>query len=255
MEYVEILRARRVLFWFGLSSLGCLALTLMGMYWSHAHANAGDSSFGSENLSSLVGIAVFGGIIVATALAGNLNAEHTTTAIIWTRPRSREAIAWGYVAVDLAAILAGYAIVLAAIVVGVVASGLLPHFHVDAARSLTQFALGMGGAAMWYGLVSVAAARLEGHGARVAALSWAVFLIGGGVIAAPVPDLLHYVIVALNYLNPLAWLGDLSSSGVHAGGGIHSVLHLDPWARALGAWAIALVAIVASTKLWSTREA
>lgn len=254
MQYVEILRARRVLFWFGVSCLGCLVFTLIGIYWSHGSVSGGSPS-GAENFSSLVGISAFGAIIIATALAGNLNAEHTTTAIVWTRPRSRESIAWGYVAVDLVAMFAGYGILVAAIVTGVAVSGLLPYFHVDAGKSLTVLALGMGAAAMWYALVSVAAARLEGHGVRVAALSWAVFLIGGGVIAAPLPDLLHYVIVALNYLNPLAWLGDLSSSGVHANGGIHSVIPLPGWARALGAWAIALIALVASTKLWSTREA
>jgi hypothetical protein len=98
----------------------------------------------------------------------------------------------------------------------------------------------------------VAAARVEGHGARFAALSWAIFLILVLVTAAPVPALIHYLIVALNYLNPLAWLGNLGSS--HSDGGNH-VIPFAASIRAAGAWAIAIVAIVASVKLWSTREA
>jgi hypothetical protein len=70
------------------------------------------------------------------------------------------------------------------------------------------------------------------------------------VFAAPLPALLHFLIIALNYLNPLAWLGNLGS---HSGGS--HIIPFDAPVRAAGAWAIALVAVVASVKLWSTREA
>ena len=251
MEYVEIQRARRVLFWYTVSLLGLFVLTAIAVYSSHPHVSGGGPN-GHQDLSSFVGAAVFGALIVATVLATGLNAEHATTAIIWTRPRSRESIAWRYIAVDFAAILAAYAILLAFIIGGMALFGALQYVWFDAARSLTQFLLGMGGTAMWYGLISVAAARVEGHGARFAGLSWAIFLILVLVTAAPLPALLHSLIIALNYLNPLAWLGNMGST--HADGGNH-VIPFAASIRAAGAWAIAIVAIVASVKLWATREA
>ena len=247
MEYVEILRARRVLFWYTAVLLGGFVLTAIAIYSSH-HVNGG---LNGHDLSAFVGAASFGALIVATFLATGLNAEHATTAIIWTRPQSRETIAWRYIAVDFAAILAAFAILLAFILGGMALFGVLSLVWFDPAASLTVFLLGMGAAAMWYGLIAAAAARVEGHGARFAGLSWAVFIILVLVAVAPLPDLLHYLIVALNYLNPLAWLGNLGSS--HGDGG-----HLIPFSapvRAAGAWLIAMVAIVASVKLWSTREA
>jgi hypothetical protein len=254
MEYVEIMRARRVLFWCALVLLAGLVLMAITVYAGHLHAGA-NAGIGTTQLSSLVGAAAFGAIIVATFLAPGLNAEHTTTAIIWTRPISRDAIAWRYIAVDFTAILAGYALMLAAILGGMALFGVLGAIQADAAQSLILFALGMGGAAMWYALVCVTAARLPGRGGLIAGLSWAVFMIVGGMIVVPLPDLPHYLIVALNYLNPLAWLGDVGSSGVHAHGATHSLIPFDASVRAAGAWAIALVAVVASIRLWSTREA
>jgi hypothetical protein len=248
VEYVEILRAQRFLFWYAGSLLGCFLLTLIAVYSSHAH---GHSTFsGSENMSSFVGVASFGALIAATFLATGLNAEHATTAIIWTRPQSRESIAWRYIAVDLVAILAAYVFLVVLIFGAMALFGALSVVRFDPAGILKVFLLGMGAATMWYGLISVAAARVEGHGARFAGLSWAVFIILGAVTAAPLPDLLHYIIIALNYLNPLAWLGNLGS---HSSGG-----HTIPFSasvRAAGAWLIAIVAIVAGVKLWATREA
>jgi hypothetical protein len=248
VEYVEIVRARRVLFWYTAALLISFVVTAIAVYFSH-HVNGGPNRH--ENLSAFVGAAAFGALIVATFLATGLNAEHATTAIIWTRPQSRETIAWRYIAVDFAAILAAYAILLAFIVGGMALFGVLSIVAFDPARSLTVFLLGTGAAVMWYGLIAVAAARVEGHGARLAGLSWAVFIILVLMAALPLPDLLHYLVVALNYLNPLAWLGNLGSS--HSDGG-----HLIPFSapvRAAGAWLIAMIAIVASVKLWSTREA
>ena len=91
MEYVEILRARRMLFWFGIVLLGMVALTAVSIYGGHAEVQRGT---GAVLLSKLVGGAVFGALVVATFMATGLNAEFATTAIAWTRPKTREAIAW-----------------------------------------------------------------------------------------------------------------------------------------------------------------
>ncbi|HWT05948.1 MAG TPA: hypothetical protein VN224_09355, partial [Xanthomonadales bacterium] len=69
-----------------------------------------------------------------------------------------------------------------------------------------------------------------------------------GLIGAHFPIWLHDVIVALNYANPVAWLGGMT---VQSHGGF---IPLSPWMRVAGEWLIALAAVAASVRLWSTRE-
>jgi hypothetical protein len=240
VEYVEILRARRVLFWSVMVLLGFVVLTALSIYGGHANV---DNRNGTVRFSVLVSGAVFAALIVATFIAPGLNAEAATTPIIWTRPQPRDAIAWRYVGVDAATIAIGYVLMLLAILAESALMGFLGKITFDAAPSLQHFVLGLGGALMWYGLVTVAAARLPGRGGLIAGLSWAVFLIVAGVVAAPLPPLLHYIIVALNYLNPFAYVG-----------GTTAAAPFDISVRTALVWAIAIVATVAGVRLWSTRE-
>ena len=242
MEYVEILRARRVLFWYGIVLLGLVLITALSVFGGHADIQRGNSD---TKFSSVLAGAMFGAFVVATFIATGLNAESATTAIIWTRPTARDTIAWRYVAVDAAAIAVGYAMIVVAILAVMAVIGVLDKVVYDVLFSLPVAALGLGAALMCYALVSLAAARLPGRGGLIAGLSWAVFLVAVGVRAAPLPSLLHGIIVALDYLNPLAYVG-----GTHSDSGVP----LDLPVRIAMVWAIAAVAAVASVRLWSTRE-
>jgi len=245
MEYVEILRARRVLFWFGAVLAAGLIITAVAWFFGHGH----NQNEGTERFSSLVGVASFAAIIIATLMVSGLSAESAnTTALIWTRPAPRDAIAWRFVAVDLVTVVIGYVVMIVAMLIGLGIVGSLGSITFDAALTLRAVALGLGGAAMWYAVVSAAAARLPGRGPLLAGLSWGLFPILTGLIGAHFPIWLHDVIVVLNYANPVAWLGGMTAQD-HGG-----FVPLSPWMRVAGEWLIALVAVAASVRLWSTRE-
>jgi len=247
MQYVEILRARRVLIWYGGVLLALFALAVISIYGGNGHGQLRHDG-GTDNISGLLMGCAVGAWIVTTCVAGGLNAETATLPITWTRPISRHTIAWRFVAVDVAAIVIGYAFLLALLLAFLAIFGAFGQIVLDG-RELRALALGLGTTLMWYGLIVLVSSRLGAHG-RVAGLSWVAFLLIGGLWSAPLPPLLHGIITALNYLNPIAYFGGSVGSSNHA--------HAIPFSqdvRALMAWAIAAVAITLSVRLWSTREA
>ena len=246
MEYVEILRARRILLWYGIVLLAIVGLAILAVYSGNGKVHTEN---GTVNFSSFVKAGTFGALVVATFIAPGLSAESATTPIIWTRPVTRESIAWRYIGIDVATIVIGYALLVASSLIVAAAADLLRLVTFTATASLTAFALGMGAAVMWYAMISVVAARLPGRGGMIAGLSWAVFLVTVALTAAPFPPLIHAVFTLLDYLNPMAWLGNMGSSERH------EIIALSAPLRAAGTWGIAAIAIVASVRLWSTREA
>jgi hypothetical protein len=247
MEYIELLRSRRILTWYTGILLAGLIIEALSFYLGHGK-NEGD---GTVRLSMLAGGASFGALLIATFVIPGLSAEAAhTTPLIFTRPMPRDAIATRYVLVDVATILIGYALTLAAMLLGIAIIGGMSHVTYDPPDVARNVLLGYGAALMWYAVVSVAAARLPGRGALFAGLSWAVFLMLTGFVHAHfLPQWLHDVVYALNYLNPTAWLGGMTPQGNS------SILPYDVVTRTVCEWAIALALIVASIRLWSTREA
>ena len=100
---------------------------------------------------------------------------------------------------------------------------------------------------MWYALCLLAAARIPERAGMIAGVSWAVFLVLGILAAVPLPPIVHALAIALNYLNPLAYF-----SGSDKGG---SLLGGIPLVKTILPWLIAIGALVAAVRLWSTREA
>ncbi len=247
MEYVEILRAKRILTWYTGCLIAGLIIEAISFYAGHGHI----SGNGTEAFGSLVGAAALGAIIIATFIGCGLSAEAAnTTALIWTRPAPRDAIGARFVAVDVAAIFTGYIILVIAMLVGIAIIGALPSITFDPSLIFRNFLLGFGGALMWYAVISVAASRLPGRGPLIAGLSWGVFLILTLLVHAHnFPIWLHDVFYALNFLNPTAWLGGMTPQGNA------SIIPLGVWQRTLGEWLIALALLIASVRLWSTREA
>ena len=246
MEYVEILRARRALTWYCGILLAVLVVTVISVYSKHSHMTG---SPGTISLSDLLKGCAFGAIVVATCVAPGLNAESGTLAIAWTRPMSRAAIAWRYIAVDALTIVVAYAFAVFIALAFLVPFGLLGSVVVD--RDVPMTILNsVGCSLMWYGLVNVVAARMDGRGGLVAGLSWAVFLVIGGLRVAPFPPLLHGVLTFLNYFNPLTYFQSVSSSHSTT----HTVLPLSPDLLTLIAWCFVAVTLVATVRLWSTRE-
>lgn len=252
MHYVELMRARRVLIGYGIALLAIIAVTALSMLAGPGHVHT-DFKVGSAPVilsSSIVAGCIFGALIVATLMIPGLNAEATTTPIIWTRPIARDTIAWRYVAIDLATIVVAFLGTVACVYIVLAIVGVLKYAVFDA-KTVTATLLGLGCIVMWYGLVSAVAARLPGRGGMFAGLSWVVFLVQAALTVAPFPWVIHEIIVALNYLNPFAYLGSVNSGNVHD----PLVVDLPAAGRAAAAWLIGIAAIIASVRLWSTREA
>jgi hypothetical protein len=246
MEYVEILRARRVLIWYCGALLAALIVTVISVYSGHAQTHG---TPGTVRLSDILKGCAFGAMIVATCVAPGLNAESNTLAIAWTRPMSRAAIAWRYIAVDALTIAVGYAFAVLVALAFCALFGLLGDITIDGAVPMTILN-GIGCSLMWYGLVNVVAARMDGRGGLIAGLSWAAFVVIGGLWVAPFPPLIHGILTFLNYFNPLTYFQSLSSG--HSSG--RTVLDLSPDLLTLIAWCFVAVTLVATVRLWSTRE-
>jgi hypothetical protein len=246
MEYVEILRAKRILIWYTGIIVAGLIIEAISFYAGHGH----NSNGGTAPFSMFAAAAGFGALIIATLVAPGLSAEAAnTTALIWTRPAPRDALAGRFIGIDVAAILIGYVIMLVGMLVGIAIVGGLPAITFDPAPILRAVSLALGGALMWYAVISVAAARLPGRGPLFAGLAWGVFPILAGLFHAHFPIWLHDVVYALNFVNPMAWLGGTTPQGNS------SIMPFSVWERVFGETAIAIALVVASVRLWSTREA
>jgi hypothetical protein len=253
MHYVELLRARRVLVGYGIALLAIIALNAVTVLAGGGHVHT-DFKVGSAPVilsSFVVAGSLFGALIVTTLMIPGLSAEAGTAPIIWTRPLQRDTIAWRYVAIDVATIFVAYLVTIASVYAVLAIFGLIKYAVYDP-RTIPVALLAVGTAVMWYGLVSAAAARAPGRGPMMAGLSWAVFLLIGGLSAAHFPALIQGLIAALNYLNPLAYFGAINSSNAD---NPSSIISFNVVTRASVTWAIGLIAIFASVRLWSTREA
>jgi len=246
MQYVEILRARRVLTWYCGLFLGALIIVTISFYSGHAQL---DGKMEFVPLASLIKGCAFGALILATCVAPGLNAESSTLAIAWTRPMSRAAIAWRYIAVDVATISVGFAFLIALVLAFFALFGQLGEVTIDA--GIVPALLGsLGCALMWYGLITVVTARMDGRGGLIAGVSWGVFVVLGLLWIVPFPAPLHGLITILNYFDPLAYFTGVSSDGT----GGRTIIPLDPNVKTAIAWGFAVVTSVATVQLWSTRE-
>jgi hypothetical protein len=244
MEYVEILRARRVLTWYCGVLVVMLAIGAISLYSGHVDLSRGH---GTSPLGAIISACAFGAMIVATCVAPGLNAESNTLAIAWTRPIPRPAMVLRYIAVDVVAIIVAYAFTFAIVLTFYALFGFLGHIVPDAGSPLALLN-GLGCALMWYGLIMVVAAPLNGRGALVAGLSWGAFLVVDVLWSAPFPPAIHAALTFLNYFNPLTYFA------ANDGNRGHQVLMLGPEILTLIAWGFVAVTLAGTVRLWSTRE-
>ncbi|MGD1067618.1 MAG: hypothetical protein ABR975_12445 [Vulcanimicrobiaceae bacterium] len=247
MTYVEVFRARRVLFWFTLGIAAILALALSGIVRSQPHS---EMTSGIP-VTWLLGIAVLGPLVVGSCLAGSLSAEGTTLAILWTRPVLRTSIAWQYTAVDLVAMVISYVVVLLAEIVIIAALGFFQYIRGDSGAAVIV-ALAFACSLMLYAYIRLLSGRLTGRGGIIAGVLWAAMFIIGALSQAPFPEPIHSILIGLDWLSPLSWLGNIGSEA-HTG---HTQLIplSDEW-RALVAGVVSIIVLVASVPWWATREA
>jgi hypothetical protein len=248
MEYVEILRARRVLIWYAVAVVATAALNLLSLH-GHVTVQSSDMDIhGKIPLAAILVGSAFVAFILASCVAPGLSNEGNTTAISWTRPMPRWVIALRYVAVDVSAIALGYAMCVATVL------GILAFYGLGRAIAIDSYipdglALALGTVVMWYGLLVAASARFPGRGGMIAGLSWGAVFVLAVLGQLPLPWLIHDLVVALNYLNPAEYINGAANS--HAN---HVVALTGVW-REIVPWCIGIAGIVAGIRLWSTREA
>ncbi len=103
---------------------------------------------------------------------------------------------------------------------------------------------------MWYGMIVLISSFVPGRGNTVVWAAWAYALFVPGLTAIPLPPLGHAITLALNYINPLTYLGAFGSETPHHA----SMLPGGEPVHAAIAFGIGVVALAAGTRLWATRE-
>jgi hypothetical protein len=245
VEYVEMLRARRALTWYGAILFACVALGLaLAFKDGPPRIQMSHESNPQIPVQFLIAGAAFGPLILAAFLAVGLDAEFKTVAITWTRPISRFAIALRYVAIDGGALLAAWVITLVAVFATIFAIGIAKYLVIGPQAGIYAL-LVFGAAVMWYGLVVLITTLLPGRGGAIAGGSWGYALIVPGLAHIPFPPLLHQAVIALNYLNPMAYISAGSADKLIAGSYEQHVVVV---------WLIGLVALAIATQLWTKRE-
>jgi hypothetical protein len=247
MEYVELLRVRRGLLVFAAANL-CVFLALTFALHGHGgfHINVGIGKEGSS-LGDFIQAGGVGALFLGTFFAGHLAAESPTLAFLWTKPVSRNALAWRYVAIDAGGIVAGVAIGTVTIVALIAGLGEFNRIHIDSAV-LPSLALSVGAPLAWYGLCLLGASRLDRDVANnVIALSWPVFILVYMLAVIALPPPAHAAAVAINQLDPLSYV--LGSEHHDMG-----LIAASTGVRAAAVWVIALVSVAAATRIWTTRE-
>ncbi|HMD01912.1 MAG TPA: hypothetical protein VKG44_03000 [Candidatus Baltobacteraceae bacterium] len=213
MIYVEFWRARNVLMWYAVGLLAIVALIVISM--GHATVEVNDTKVAAPELiplSLLLGLAAYAATIMATILGSSLSCLSDQLPNAWTKPESRERIALSFFVVDVAAIVLLFVLAVGCGLFVLLQAHMFAHLSLDA-QALPVGLLGLGMALMWYGLAQAATAWRHGRGGMIAGLSWPAFLVLLVLASAPLPALLHGIVIALNVLNPLAYFGISSHNG------------------------------------------
>ncbi len=256
MIYVALLRARSRLIWSAI--VLALAVVVIDVSFVANHLSMKlDSHPGSVPDSVFVMVALVVGLVIVTISATSLNRESATLPIVWTKPASRRRMALEYFAVDLATVVAvGLLAVVAALACALPVGALRHVVHDPKLAELVVRSLGV--AFLWYAVVQAATAGLPGRGGIVAGMSWPVFTGLGGLIGVTFWNLpgLHALALAINVVNPLAWMSASSHSddGV-ATSEISSFFPFLPHPVVIAApWLLGALALYLATVLWSRRE-
>jgi ABC-type multidrug transport system permease subunit len=160
------------------------------------------------------------GFILATILAGALARENEHLELAWTKPVSRDRYALTAMGADLAAIVVGFLLTLVTITLAIWLFTM--PVYAWSGRTLPTLGFVVLGPMAWYAMLTAASASLKRGLGAVIGIAWPVgFLVtalaagplGSSATAAAVYKTFHF----LNYLNPLGYLSNMSSSVSHSG--------------------------------------
>ncbi len=238
MWYIEYVRARRALTVYGIIVVAIVALALTIRFNVNVHPQSGPSHIQLDILTIIAGfmIAILG-TVLATSLSSHVNGH---LEIAWTKPIPRDRLVAQTFAIDIGALAIAYT----ATIVVLIGISVVYGAHLDfSATQLGHLVAELLFPISLYALVQGVTAGVGRRAGMIAGLSWPVLLLAGGVIQAPVPEAVHHVLLAINYLNPLA----LISTNMHLGH-TSNLLSLEPWSPIAivdGAFIVVLGFIVA----------
>ncbi|HTX03101.1 MAG TPA: hypothetical protein VMD07_05425 [Candidatus Acidoferrales bacterium] len=253
MYYVEFLSARNRLGWFS------LAVVLVGMVAVTAVRLAPQPAAALPSISVSFNVILLGAswfaCIMATLVAGTLSRDYCHLPYMWTRPVHRERIALEYVAVDVAAIVVAFALL---IVVTVVSLDAMPRLHVIADGTAWPILLrALAVPLMWYGLVEVATSWNGARARAMIGISWGLFWVLAILDGLSFPGILGKLFIVLNIINPMAYLPQAHTQDVDFQVGVLGLpsLPLTFNEQTLLVFAIFAVSCIVAIYAWKRMEA
>jgi hypothetical protein len=230
MLYVEWLRVRRRLTIFMSIALAFTALLVLPALFGHTSVGThGDVSIGVMNsgtvtgpasqglrqfatrlhipLSALLGIAGLLAYIFAAQVGSSLNAQNASLNLTFTKPQSRERIAFLFFAIDFAGIALAFVLCfLIVCLLPLALLGLLGHVYADP-YIVPSAVVGLGAPFMYYGILQGATAWLRGGAGAIVGLSWPLFIITANSGTPPFGPLFNALLALVRFFNPLEYLG------------------------------------------------
>lgn len=256
MNYVELLRARKVLSVYGAILAVVALIAMLSSHGQAAHVDVNGRQTMSIPLSVLILVAGYCGAIIASMLGTSLNRENSGhLELAWTKPVSRAGYAAGIAVVDILAIVVAMAAALAAILAVLAAVGLTKFITGGGVAAAAL--LGLGVALSWYAVSQAASASLKSKGRAVSGFAWPVAFALIGLSFAPLQSFMHEAILALNFLNPLAYLSTVAviTSDHGASAASSAILPLTLPARIVGVYLLTAVGFGAALVQWRRLEA
>jgi hypothetical protein len=253
MYYVELLAARHRLGWFSLAVvlIGLIAVTTVRLA---PQSSAEPSSIAVPFNVVLLGASWFA-CIMATLVAGTLSRDCSHIPYMWTRPVARERIALEYIAVDIAAILLAFALLIG---VSVATLDAIPRLHVVADDSALRTLLrAVAVPLMWYGLVEVATSWNGARARAMIGVSWGLFWMLALLDAFSLPGIPGKLLIVLNIFNPMAYLPQVHAPNVDFQVGVLGLppLPLTFDEQTVLVYTIFVVSCIVATYAWKRMEA
>ncbi len=192
-------------------------------------------------------VAAIFGTVMGTCLAAE-NCGHLEMA--WTRPASRLSYAARLMLVDAAGIFAVFAFTLLIGLALVYARGWQSHMFMDPQFwpvAATEIAFPLA----WFGLVAGLSASVRTKAGAIAGFTWLASMVLLVLLSLDLPPVIHGLVNALNYVNPLLY-GSYSSSGSETA---RHLLNMTPAFAIGGLTGIAVLGIAAALVQWRRLEA
>ncbi|HTX03102.1 MAG TPA: hypothetical protein VMD07_05430 [Candidatus Acidoferrales bacterium] len=250
MYYVEVLYARSRLFWF--TAMALLVAAIFTYFVTFPPPQAHVNNDGHDvPFNAIVVLAGFFAAIMASILGATLNRDGSHLAYMWTKPIPRERIALSYIIIDVATILASFAVVCG---VCSIVLAIPPQNHLTAdASSGIVLARALAAPLMLYGIIEVTTSWLPTRLGAAGGIIWPIGLAIEALASINLPFPLAQIFYAINIFNPIAYLG------LHGHGHVQlmsdSPLPFDFVGQTILALCIFVVSCIIATYNWKRMQA